>query len=236
SRLRATRGRGRHRSGLRYAAGKGCAAGATSGRSEWQLVEAPTLRVRGELMKLAPVLVALVWSLAAYPQRREEAPAASWWEHMQVLASDELEGRLPGTLGHRKAVQYVAGQFRQAKLKSAGSGGYFQRGQFVRRQIDEHRSTLELVRNGKAEMLDFAEDAYLLPVTNLASRLETSLVFVGYGLTIPEKGIDDLSGLDVKGKVLVYLFGAPSSIKGPLSARAQSIGQRWKAAKAAGAV
>jgi Zn-dependent M28 family amino/carboxypeptidase len=55
-------------------------------------------------------------------------------------------------------------------------------------------------------------------------------------LKVPEKNYDDLAGLDVKGKIVVYLSGGPSSIPGPLKAHYSSGGERWKYLKAAGAV
>jgi len=163
-------------------------------------------------------------------------PAAGWWSHMQFLASDALEGRLTGEPGHRKAVEYAAEQFKKAGLKPAGTHGYFQPIEFVSRRIDESKSRLELVHNGQGQLLDFAQDAYLLPAPDLAAKLEAPLVFVGHGLTIPERGIEDLKGIDLKGKVAVFLSGAPASVLGPLSAHAQSLSERWKAFKRAGAI
>src|SRR5215831_3917826 len=163
-------------------------------------------------------------------------PAAGWWSHMQFLASDALEGRLTGEPGHRKAVEYAAEQFKKAGLKPAGTRGYFQPIEFVSRQIDESKSRLELLRGRQAQVLDFALDAYMVPAPDLAAKLEAPLVFVGHGLTIPERGIEDLKGVDLKGKVAVFLAGAPSSVLGPLSAHAQSLQERWKVFKGAGAV
>ncbi len=163
-------------------------------------------------------------------------PAAGWWSHMEVLASDALEGRLTGEPGHRKAVEYAAEQFKKAGLKPAGTRGYFQPIEFVSRRIDESKSRLELVRDGQGQLLDFAQDAYLLPAPDLAAKLEAPLVFVGHGLTIPERGIEDLKGVNLKGKVAVFLSGAPASVLGPLSAHAQSLRERWKVFKRAGAI
>jgi hypothetical protein len=175
-------------------------------------------------------------SIAAVAQTNDAAPAARWWSHMQVLASDALEGRLTGSPGHRKAAEYAAGQLEKAGLKPAGTQGYFQPIAFVSRRIDERESKLELLHNGKSEMLDFAQDGYLSPAPDLAPSLEAPLVFVGYGVTIPERSVEDLKGLDLKGKVVVYFSGAPTSVLGPLSAHAQSVRERWKAVKDAGAV
>ncbi len=71
---------------------------------------------------------------------------------------------------------------------------------------------------------------------DLAPELQAPLVFVGYGLSIPEKNYDDLSGLDLNGKVAVILNGSPADIPGPLASHHQSASERWKALRKAGAV
>lgn len=196
-------------------------------------------RPRGEWkgrMKAKLAAAMLVSTLGCASHQKESAPTGGWWSHMQVLASDELEGRLTGSPGHRKAVEYAAQQFQKAGLMPRGTDGYFQPIPFVSRQIDEGQSSLELVRGGAVERLQFAEDGYFSPLPDLSANLDAPLVFIGYGLTIPENGLQDLKGLDLRGKVVVYLSGAPSSVPGPLSAHSQSSGERWKALKEAGAV
>jgi hypothetical protein len=67
--------------------------------------------------------------------------------------------------------------------------------------------------------------------------VEAPLVFAGYGLSAPSAGYNDLAGLDLKGKIAVYLSGAgPSSVPGNLRAHFGSSEERWKVLKAAGAV
>ena len=67
-----------------------------------------------------------------------------------------------------------------------------------------------------------------------APRTEAPIVFVGYGLTVPELHYDDLDGLDIHGKVVLLLSGGPSDIPGPLRAHYQNT--RWSALKRAGAI
>ena len=62
------------------------------------------------------------------------------------------------------------------------------------------------------------------------------MVFVGYGLKIPEKNLDELAGQDLKGKVAVYIAGSPSDIPTALASHYQTMAERWKALKAAGAI
>jgi hypothetical protein len=69
-----------------------------------------------------------------------------------------------------------------------------------------------------------------------APAVEAELVFVGHGLSIPEANYDDFAGLDVSGKLVVFLAGAPPSIPGPLAAHMQSAGERAAVLKRHGAI
>ena len=66
--------------------------------------------------------------------------------------------------------------------------------------------------------------------------VEAELVFAGHGLSIPEANHDDFAGLDVQGKLVVYLAGAPPSIAGPLAAHMQSAAERATVLKRHGAI
>jgi len=69
-----------------------------------------------------------------------------------------------------------------------------------------------------------------------APSLEAPLVFVGYGLNIPERNINDFAGLDLKGAIVVYISATPKSLPGPLQAHFGSAAERWQMYRAAGAV
>src|SRR5579862_9808307 len=146
-----------------------------------------------------------------------------WWSHIQVLADDKLEGRNTGSDGHRKAAGFVAGEFERVGLKPAGTSGYMQSVTFDVRQLDEGASSLALVRKGNVTVpLTLGEDANIGFRGDIAPAVEAAAVFVGYGLVIPEKDIDDLKGLDLKGKIAVYLAGSPASLPGVLRAHYSS--------------
>ncbi len=168
--------------------------------------------------------------------RLQRAQGKRWWSHIEYLASDDLQGRNTGSEGHRKAARYVAGEFERFGLKPAGTSGYMQPVKFNVKQIVEDQSSLALVRNGKAEPLTLGDDATLGMRGDIQENTEAGAVFAGYGLKVPEKNYDDLAGLDVRGKIVVFLAGGPASIPGPLKAHYSSGGERWKYLKAAGAV
>ena len=165
------------------------------------------------------------------------AEGARWWAHIQYLADDKLEGRNTGSEGYRKAVEYVAGQYEKFGLKPAGTDGYLQQVKFETRQLIEKDSSLELVRDGKAEPIKLGEEANLTARGDSSGPVEAGMVFVGTGLHIPEAKYDDLAGMDLKGKIAVYVNGGgPKDIPGNLKSHYSSAVERWNALRAAGAI
>jgi Zn-dependent M28 family amino/carboxypeptidase len=188
---------------------------------------------------LAAAFFAISLTLAAQQpaQPARHFDGQSWWAHVKFLADDSLEGRETGSEGLRKAESYVVDQLTKAGLQPAGTNGFYQPVKFVSRQIVEKDSAAALVRSGKTQPLTLGEDAFFATRAELSSEEVTApLVFVGYGLQIPEKNYDDLSGLDLNGKIVVYLAGSPSEIPNALSAHYQSVGERWKSLKQAGVI
>jgi Zn-dependent M28 family amino/carboxypeptidase len=159
-----------------------------------------------------------------------------WWSHVRTLADDALEGRQTGSDGYRKAAAYVVSEFEKAGLKPAGTKGYAQTVSFSRRRIVEEKSQVALVRDGQEEVLRFGTDVSINLRAELTPSVDAPLVFAGYGLSAPEAGHDDLAGLDLKGKVAVYIAGTPASISGALAAHYQQAGVRWQALRNAGAI
>lgn len=159
-----------------------------------------------------------------------------WWSHIQVLASDAMQGRNTGSAGHAAAAGYVAAQFERAGLKPAGTEVYIQPVKFKTAQIIETESNLAIVRNGEAIPLQLGPDATLGVRAGLAESIEAEAVFVGYALQIPEYKFDDFAGQDLRGKIVVYIAGGPSDIPGNLRSHYSFRAQRWKALQQLGAV
>jgi Zn-dependent M28 family amino/carboxypeptidase len=168
---------------------------------------------------LAAAILSLSAPSAAFGQ------AEAWWGHVTALADDSMRGRQTGSPEHRRAAEYVAGAFQRAGLEPAGTDGWFQPVRFLVRRIAESRSSVALVRAGKAEPLLLGKDATINLRSSDAGRVDAPLVFVGYGLRSPDLGHDDFAGLDLKGKVAVVLAGAaPKGIPGPALAAARAAG------------
>ena len=196
-------------------------------------------------MKLVRVVSLALVSLSLAAQTPTEpdwdAKGAAWWAHVQYLASDDLKGRLPGTPGFEQAVQYVVREFKQIGLKPAGSpeggdAGYLQPVKLLSEHLDTEKSSVELDAEGKKTALKVGEDINLSPHVTAGPPVDAAMVFIGYGLRLPVRHMDDYAGVDLQGKVAVLYNSAPARLQGPLRAYSRIPAQRWKMLKAAGAV
>ena len=144
---------------------------------------------------------------AAMKVIRPEAIAA----HMRFLSDNLLEGRQTGARGHEIAAHYVATELESMGLAPAGvNGSWFQPVPLRRVDLVPEQSSLELVRDGKKQTLAFAED-YIMSGHPLQTdtSVDAGAAFVGFGVTAPDFQYDDYAGLDVHGKLVVMLRGAP---------------------------
>src|SRR6202521_402780 len=187
-------------------------------------------------IKSLPLLLALLFAISAAAQTAPHFDGQTWWNHIKVLADDKLEGRDTGSRGERAAQAYAIEQLKSAGAQPAGVNSFYQPVKFVSRQIVEKDCSLTLIRDGKREPLTLGEDAIISTRVMPAPEVEAPLVFVGYGLKVPEKNYDDFAGVDIRGKIIVIFSGSPSEIPGALAAHYQTAAERWKVLRAAGAV
>lgn len=171
--------------------------------------------------RVLPFSLLVAASLFAAPTDSSQL-AKGWWAHVQYLADDGLEGRLTGTEGYRKAAQSVADHFKQYGLQPAGTQGYFQPVKFDVQRVIAAESKLTLKNSGVEASIQLGRDALLASRLPQPRSIAAPLVFAGYGLHIPAATYDDFDGLDVRGKVIVYINGGPSNIAGALKASARS--------------
>ncbi len=153
-----------------------------------------------------------------------------------MLAADDMEGRETGSASLKRAEAYVVDQLKLNGLEPAGATGYYQSMAFESRQIDEKNSSLSLINKGNVETLTLGEDAIFSTRVDLAPSVHAGMVFVGYGMKVPEKNYDDLAGLDLKGKIAVIMAGSPAELPGALASHYQTQSERWKTLSEAGAI
>src|SRR5436305_1999432 len=178
--------------------------------------------LRCNLAMRKPILLSLLSAsltiaFAADPETERLKPALdaitpdALLAHIKILASDEFEGRAPGSKGEELSIKYISDQFKAAGLQPGNpDGSYFQNVPLAGIKSD---SRLQLVVNGKPPMdLKFADD-FVASSARLQPEIKinnSDVVFVGYGVVAPEYGWDDYKGVDVRGKTILTLINDPA--------------------------
>lgn len=167
-----------------------------------------TLRLR--LLTVTGVLGALGTSFAsAAPAAHVSTERMS--EFTRVLASDEFQGRAPGTAGEQRTIPYLIEQLKAAGLDPGGENkGWTQTVPLIRTRL-QGPTNVSLRRSGTTTALRFPDDIYLSTVQPVeqARIADAPIVFVGYGVSAPERGWDDFKGVDLHGKVALFLVNDP---------------------------
>ncbi|HEY2750783.1 M28 family metallopeptidase [Phenylobacterium sp.] len=130
---------------------------------------------------------------------------------VKVLADSKLAGRAPGGPGEAGTIAFLTDRFKALGLKPAGdNGGWTQAVPLIRFQV-EPGAEFSITAGGHTR--DLAETSEIMawtqrPVSGVTIE-NAPLVFVGYGVTAPERGWDDFKGVDLKGKIAVFLINDP---------------------------
>lgn len=163
------------------------------------------------MLVIAAAVVATARSAGAPTPAQADtgARAARILSWVAALASDELEGRAPGTPGEAKTVAYLVEQFKALGLRPGNPDGTYT--QEVPLIAFTGTTTASYSAAGRRVALVPSDD-YIAVSRQGRTRVSVAgsdLVFVGYGVVAPEHGWDDYKGLDVRGKTLVMLVGDP---------------------------
>ena len=154
-----------------------------------------------------------------------DSPAATqWWADVSALASDGMEGRLTGSPGYDRAAAYVISRLKEEGLKPAGIDGYLQPVAFEQQIVDQDKSSAALVAaDGAIAPLKVGDQMLITAGAGPRPKsVDAPLVFVGYGLHLPQQGHDDFAGQTLKGKIAVVLSGGPADLPGALKSNARS--------------
>ncbi len=165
-------------------------------------------------MKPLATLIALLFATSALALPASGISDASLKRDTATLASDAFEGRRPGTPGGDKAVAYITERMQAIGLQPGNHGQWTQDVPLV--TITTAPTPLMLVRGdvgrgGRELSLAYGTDVVQWTKRQVATQTldHSDVVFVGYGITAPEKGWDDYAGLDVRGKTVVFLVNDP---------------------------
>ncbi len=157
--------------------------------------------------------------------------------HMQFLADDLMEGRATGTRGYMLAANYIRSQFELTGLKPGANGSYFQSVPLRLSKLVPEQSSFSVKRNGEETKLVYEQTFAMRGNANYENTsVEAPVVFVGYGVSAPQFHYDDYAGIDVKGKIVLVLYGAPASLPSSERAHFSRPNRKQEMAAAHGAV
>lgn len=157
--------------------------------------------------------------------------------HIAYLADDKLKGRLPGTEGYQMAVDYVTGQLKEIGIRPGGDNGGYTQKLVIRKSVLNNASSTAVLKDavGNIDSLLFGKDFTPIPhPMNASATAEGSLVFAGYGVDILG-GYSDYTNLDVKGKIVVLVNGAPEGLHSTITAHLSNVGNKLNTAFEKGA-
>src|SRR5277367_5853522 len=131
-------------------------------------------------------------------------------DHVRVLASDDFEGRKPGTPGEDKTVAYLVAQFRKLGLKPGNGESYLQPVP-LQETVTGADATLAVTGRKASLTLVYGKDMVVWSKRGLpqAELRRSELLFVGYGIIAPEFAWNDYADIDVHGKTVVVLVSDP---------------------------
>lgn len=176
------------------------------------------------MKKIYPVLIALLFLSSPVAKSQDDGEAKllkqfhtisseemmTW---VEKLCSPEFNGRLTGTPEFMASAEWVAGRLNEWGIKPGGdNGSYFQWMNNPYTVVNNIGSlTLNITQNDGSvikKSYDYPEDYY--PGMNSGSgEITAEVVFVGYGISVPELNYDDYKGIDVKGKIVLMNRDVP---------------------------
>ncbi len=171
------------------------------------------------------------------PARADDMPgggvsAEALSRHVRVLASDAYEGRAPATPGEDRTIEDLVAEFKKAGVQPAGDGGGWTQSVPLERTRVDGPVTASLQVGGEAQPLANGHDVVLQSLAPVArvDVVDAPLVFVGYGVSAPERGWDDYKGVDLAGKVAGVLVNDPdfeADAPGDFDGRGMTYYGRW---------
>jgi hypothetical protein len=152
---------------------------------------------------------------------------------IKYLADDKLLGRKPGQPGYQMAVDFVIDQFKSIGVQPKGDEGYLQKVVLRTGKVDSTKQSF----TWNDSKLKLGRDIVIMPDMNSATNSgEADVIFIGYGISAPHLGHDDLAGIDVKGKVVLMIPGVPDKFPASERAHFNSMVTRAEMAAVKGAV
>ncbi len=150
-------------------------------------------------------IFALINTLEAKPKVTDWDQVARLMMHIAYLASDLRDGRGIGTNGLDESAEYISNRFREYGLDPLFEDSYFQEFNMGWGASILPGGTL----SNSIESLEI-EKEYIPSGFSGSGSINSSVVFVGYGISAPEYSYEDYTDVEVEGKIVFVLEGEPN--------------------------
>ena len=204
------------------------------------------------MLKRSPIAICLLLFSSIFASAQQLSPADSAAANnamngisadairatMRFLSDPLLQGRGTGTTSYDIAARYAQTQLEALGLKAGGvNGSWYQPVPLRKAVLDQSKSSMTLIIHAEPAVLTPNKD-YVMSgsVLRAVDDVDAGVVYVGFGVTAPEANYDDYAGVDVKGKIVLILDGAPSRFSSTLRAYYSDEVVKTKNAVARGAV
>lgn len=173
---------------------------------------------------------------AQTPEQPAEIRADRITQTVKTMTLDQFEGRAPGTAGEDRTIGYLIGRFEALGLEPGGVDGSWTQPVPLLHTTLGKPQILAMSVDGQTMALDAGKDIYVstLQPNPMAVVEDAEMVFVGYGVTAPEREWDDFKNVDLTGKVAIFLVNDPDfaaasdeSVAGKFGGKAMTYYGRW---------
>ncbi|WP_345948182.1 M28 family peptidase [Mucilaginibacter sp. PAMB04274] len=161
---------------------------------------------------------------ATVAQAMQQASASQLKADITYLADDKLKGRQPGTEGYKMAADYVVERLKAYGVQPAGDNGSWLQQVNLRKTLIVAGAQVGLAKGTAQMALTYGKDIIVSPSpAEKSGTVNAPLVFAGYGITNAGQQYDDYAGINVKGKAVLIIRGAPEAF--PSSEASHSMDQ-----------
>jgi hypothetical protein len=173
------------------------------------------MKNRTKKMILFLVILCLIIPLQSSAQKVDaKIDGQKAFETISYFSSDQFLGRKPNTPEFYKLQDWIVEKYKEWGLEPAGDDGSFFQSVPIGRKYAVNYGMPKMLINGR-EFYPRYDDFKIDVRSTTNVTIEEEVVFAGYGISAPDKGLDEYEGIDVDGKIVFVLKGNPNDFTPP---------------------
>lgn len=160
------------------------------------------------------ILMNLTFSLFSQKSGLELIDVNDLKGHMYFLASDELSGRATADPSIHVAARYIVSELKKLGIQAIDKDkDYYQNYTLIKNENDWDNTSISMKSKNEKRIIN-DDHFYLFPFSQEDLEISGEVVFAGYGISSPNEEFDEFADVDINGKIVVVMDGAPQDEKG----------------------